>query len=140
ILTVPGVRLVLVIAGVIFLIVMGTITWRSSAREQGEDQAEAAARWPLQRQIVFALSVSLLNPHAILDTVGVIGPTAILYQGDGRAAFTLGVILNSWLWFIGLTLVGRLVGSVKQVRAWLSRASAVVMWLGAVYLIASLMQ
>lgn len=138
ILTVPGVRLVLVIAGVIFLIVMGTITWRSASREQGEDQAEAAAQWPLRRQVIFALSVSLLNPHAILDTVGLIGPTAILYQADARVAFTLGVILNSWLWFIGLTLVGRLIGSVKQVRAWLSRASAVVMWLGAVYLVLSL--
>lgn len=138
ILTIPGVRLVLVIAGILFLLVMGAITWRSASQERTGDQSEAAAHWPLRRQVIFTLSVSLLNPHAILDTVGLIGPTAILYPPDLRAAFTLGVIVNSWLWFIGLTLVGRLVGSVKQVRAWLSRASALVMWLGAFYLILSL--
>ena len=29
------------------------------------------------KQISFALSVSLLNPHAIMDTIGVIGTSAL---------------------------------------------------------------
>ena len=36
---------------------------------------------PIRQQIIFALSVSLLNPHAILDIVGVIGTSALKYVG-----------------------------------------------------------
>lgn len=136
ILTLPAIRIILIVAGLLFLLVMGWITWRSAPGES--DQAEAAARWPLRRQVIFTLSVSLLNPHAILDTIGVIGPTAVTYAGQERLAFTVGCILNSWLWFILLAIAGRMVGGVKQVRPWLNRASALIMWLGALYLIQSL--
>lgn len=133
-LTLPWVRAALVAGGVIFLIVMGWLTWRSAGAAESGGAWEAAASWPLRRQIVFAASVSLLNPHAILDTVGVIGTSAVAYYGDARAAFTLGCILNSWAWFVGLAIVGRLVGSIAGVRRWLSRASAVIMWVSAIYL------
>ncbi len=36
------------------------------------------------KQVSFALSVSLLNPHAILDTIGVIGSSAALYSGSNK--------------------------------------------------------
>ena len=34
-----------------------------------------------RKQIGFAMSVSLLNPHAIMDTIGVIGTNAAIYEG-----------------------------------------------------------
>ena len=34
-----------------------------------------------RKQIGFAMSVSLLNPHAIMDTIGVIGTNAAIYGG-----------------------------------------------------------
>ena len=55
------------------------------------------------KQISFALSVSLLNPHAIMDTIGVIG-TSAAYDGSEKIAFTVATISVSWLWFIFLAI------------------------------------
>ena len=41
----------------------------------------------------------LLNPHLILDTIGVIGGSAALYSGSNKIAFTIACISVSWLWF-----------------------------------------
>ncbi len=73
VLTVPWVKIVLGVIGVCFLLFIGWVTWRSEVRE--DDATKLAHDWPVRRQIVFTLSVSLLNPHAILDTIGVIGTT-----------------------------------------------------------------
>ena len=35
-----------------------------------------------KNKLAFAISVSLLNPHAIMDTVGVIGTSASVYSGS----------------------------------------------------------
>lgn len=137
ILTLPWFRTALVVFGVGFLLVIGWLTWRTTPRA-GDDEVEAE-RWPARRQVMFALSVSLLNPHAILDTIGVIGTSSLSYAAGPRMMFTLACILNSWLWFLGLMVAGRLVGNFKGVRMWLNRASAVVMWISAVYLAASLL-
>ena len=48
-----------------------------------------------KKQILFALSVSLLNPHAIMDTVGVIGTSASVYDGYDKVVF-------HWLQFLYL--------------------------------------
>ena len=57
------------------------------------------------KQISFALSVSLLNPHAIMDTIGVIGTSASAYDGSEKIAFTVATISVSWLWFIFLAIL-----------------------------------
>jgi L-lysine exporter family protein LysE/ArgO len=92
--------------GVLFLLYLGWASWRSA----GSAAAEAGSDWPVKRQIRFSLSVSLLNPHAIIDTVGVIGTTALSFAGGERAAYTAACILVSWLWFFGLLTAGHLVG------------------------------
>ena len=92
----------------------------------------------MRRQIVFALSVSLLNPHAILDTIGVIGTSSLAYAGSERIAFTAACILNSWAWFFLLAVVGKLIGSIGSVRRWLNRVSAIIIWISAVYLVYNL--
>jgi L-lysine exporter family protein LysE/ArgO len=92
---------------------------------------EAGQEWPLRRQILFSLSVSLLNPHAILDTIGVIGTTALSFAGSERAAFAAACILVSWLWFFGLMTAGHLVRrapSAQRLQLILGRISAVVIW------------
>jgi L-lysine exporter family protein LysE/ArgO len=130
-------RLLLVIGGVGFLAYMGWITWKSAA---DVEVASDSATWPVKRQVMFALSVSLLNPHAILDTIGVIGTSSLAYSGQALVAFTAACVLVSWLWFIGLALAGRLVraldGSGAAMRL-LNRVSAVIMWASGVYLLYS---
>jgi len=137
VLTLSWVKVALVAIGVCFLAVIGWITWHADVAGEA-DVKVIAQQWPVRRQIVFALSVSLLNPHAILDTIGVIGTSSIAYQDSAKAAFTLACILNSWVWFFMLAVAGRVIGSMGHVRRWLNRASAIVMWLSAVYLVYNL--
>jgi arginine exporter protein ArgO len=46
--------------------------------------------------------VSLLNPNAILDTVGVIGAAIAAQEVTGRTAFAGGALTASWVWFVAL--------------------------------------
>lgn len=113
--------------GVLFLAWIGWATWRTRPDPAGF----RGERWPVRRQVLFALSVSLLNPHAILDTVAVVGTSSLQYAGTFRLAYTVAVITVSWLWFFGLATLGHFAGAVARgegVRLWLNRASAVVMW------------
>jgi L-lysine exporter family protein LysE/ArgO len=136
VLTVPWVKIVLGVIGVCFLLYIGWVTWRTEVHE--DDAAKLAHNWPVRRQIIFALSVSLLNPHAILDTIGVIGTSSLAYAGTERIAFTAACILNSWAWFFMLAVAGKLLGSMGPVRRWLNRVSAVIIWISAVYLVYNL--
>ena len=129
---VPWLKTALLLAGVCFLGYIGWQTWRSGLGvERGRDEVGSGS---LRRQIGFTLAVSLLNPYAILDTIGVIGTSALAYTGNLKLAFTAACIVNSWLWFLLLAVAGRMMGRVPAVRAWLNRASAIVMWASAVYL------
>ncbi len=83
--------------------------------------------------MAFAASVSLFNPHAILDTVGVIGPSSLAYGETERMAFTLACIGVSWGYFLFLAVLGRVVSNIRGVRGLLNRGSAVIMWGTAVY-------
>jgi L-lysine exporter family protein LysE/ArgO len=123
--------------GSLFLLCMGWITWH--AKPGSSD--DAAHSFPLKKQIVFAASVSLLNPHAIIDTIGVIGTSSLSYAGTAKLAFTLACILVSWLWFFGLALAGRTTGELDKTGRWLyalNKVSAVIMWGAALYIVLSL--
>ena len=52
---------------------MGFVIWRSNPSNDIKQRKQHA----IKKQILFAASVSLLNPHAILDTIGVIGTNSI---------------------------------------------------------------
>jgi L-lysine exporter family protein LysE/ArgO len=121
--------------GLVFLLWMGWVTWKS-VPEDGPAEGEGES-WPWKRQVLFALSVSLLNPHAILDTIGVIGTSSLGYAGEEKAAFAAACVIVSWLWFFGLMTAGHAVGSLsgaRQIRIWLNRVSAVIMWGSGVFL------
>lgn len=61
---------------------------------------------------MFAMSVSLLNPHAILDTIGVIGTSSLGYTGADKLMFTVATMAVSWIWFFALAFAGKMVGAV----------------------------
>ena len=86
---------------------------------------------------MFAMSVSLLNPHAILDTIGVIGTSSLNYIGSEKVSFTAACIIVSWLWFVGLAIVGKVVGKFDSEGKFLkaiNKVSAIIIWAVAVYL------
>ena len=125
-------RISLMIAGIVFLIYMGYRIWRSEPVDNGRDKA-----LPIRQQVIFAASVSLLNPHAFLDTVGVIGISAIQYVGSDQMLFTVICILVSWLWFFGLTIIGASVKKLDRkgdVMKIVNKLSAIFIWGTAIYI------
>lgn len=84
-------------------------------------------------RILYALRASLPNPHAILDTVVVIGGGAALYSTAGeRLAYAAAAVLVSWGWFFGISLAGRALGQLRHPAptiTWVNRVSASLMWI-----------
>ena len=132
ILQMEGLRLVLMIAGIIFLLYMSYSIWRSTPTE-----AEDGKALTVKKQILFAMSVSLLNPHAILDIVGVIGTSALKYSGYELVLFTASCIAVSWIWFFGLMFVGsriKSMGNSTAIMTIFNKSSAVFIFAMALYL------
>jgi len=129
---------VLIMIGSIFLLYMGWLTWQA----QPDLNVEAAAEsFPAKRQVLFAMGVSLLNPHAILDTIGVIGANSLRYNGEEKLLFTTACIGVSWLWFLGLAMLGRMLGRTHYTMAkakFLNKVSAVIIWGSAVYMVSGI--
>jgi len=134
--TIPALQTAIFSIGLLFLLYMGWTIWRSSA-SSAEQKREPVAAMSARKQIVFALSVSLLNPHAILDTIGVIGTSSLNYSGNEKIAFGAATITISWLWFFSLAFVGRKVGQIDangRLLSLINKVSAIIIWAVAVYI------
>lgn len=105
----PALQLVIYIIGLIFLLYMAWSLWREKPAHLEHHKTMTA-----KKQIGFTLSVSLLNPHAIMDTIGVIGPSASIYSDADKLLFTVTAILVSWLWFVLLALFGKTLGNIDK--------------------------
>lgn len=103
----PSLQLAIYVIGLVFLLYMAWSLWTEKPA-QATDQPPMSAR----KQIGFALSVSLLNPHAIMDTIGVIGTSASIYAGYEKLAFACATIAVSWLWFVSLAVIGKQLGRI----------------------------
>lgn len=133
----PYLKTALLVFGILFLLYMGCQTWKSkpSAIESSQDS------FPIKKQILFATSVSLLNPHAILDTIGIIGTNSLQYEGTDKFIFAFTCILVSWIWFASLVIAGRMVGKIDQtgkIMRMINKISAIIIWAIAIYLLTSL--
>lgn len=126
----------LFIAGACFLIYMGYAIWKSKPKTDGGHTLTPG------KQVSFAMSVSLLNPHAIMDTVGVIGTSSLIYSGTEKQLFTLACIAVSWVWFFCLAIAGRMLGKADKsgkLLVLLNKASALVMWAMAIVMVKQLL-
>jgi L-lysine exporter family protein LysE/ArgO len=127
------IKFILLTVGVVFLVFMGYVTWKSKPNSDTSDEIALSPK----KQIVFAISVSLLNPHAIMDTIGVIGTSSISYTGVEKIGFTIACIAISWIWFFSLAFLGRQVGRLNNSKGFitiLNKVSAIIMWGTALYL------
>ncbi|RXZ83668.1 amino acid transporter [Paenibacillaceae bacterium] len=118
--------------GMLFLLYMGILFWRNQPGKGEARQAGIAGK-----QIWFALSVSLMNPHAIMDTIGVIGINSLNYAAEERWVFTISIIAVSAVWFFGLAFAGRQVGKRDvqgRLTGRLNKVSALIMWGLAIYM------
>lgn len=89
------IKTILMCAGIVFLLYMGSSIWKSTP-ENSNNENMAKENFTRLKQIAFSASVSLLNPHAILDTIGVIGTSSLSYTGSEKSYSLLLV-----LWFHG---------------------------------------
>ncbi|MDM5427376.1 MULTISPECIES: LysE/ArgO family amino acid transporter [Bacillus] len=120
--------------GFFFLMYMGWVIWRSDSSNDVKQEKSM----PLKNQIIFAASVSLLNPHAILDTIGVIGTNSIQYIGNEKWAFTFATIIVSWIWFISLAFAGKFLkgfDSTGKTIIVLNKISGLLIWGVALYML-----
>lgn len=128
VLTIPLLKVLIFIAGFLFLMGMGWITWNTHPKKINEGHKPLSAK----RQIQFAASVSILNPHALIDTIGVIGTNSLNFDGHEKWAFTIACILVSVFWFLGLTIAGHFLHKIDKTGFWMhgmNKCSAIVIWI-----------
>ncbi|MCY7484650.1 MULTISPECIES: LysE/ArgO family amino acid transporter [Paenibacillus] len=132
-------QLILFGAGLVFLVYMGWSVWKSEPPNTEQDGNVLSAK----KQILFALSVSLLNPHAILDTIGVIGTSSLSYTGNEKLVFTAACVVVSWCWFFALAIAGKVVGKLdsngRLIRN-INKISAIIIWAVAIYILKQLIE
>jgi L-lysine exporter family protein LysE/ArgO len=104
-------KLLLQLGGGIFLLYLSWNIWKNAKQEKGTIEQKALNLW---QQVFYTLSVSLLNPHAILDTFFVIGTVSASYIGLEKHLFSLGCIIIDILWFLGLACLGFFLKKLKN--------------------------
>jgi L-lysine exporter family protein LysE/ArgO len=119
-------RVPVLLIGIAFLAIFGVLALRAPPEaEVGE--VKSAGR-PLA-MIAQTVGVSLFNPHAVLETVGVLGGAIAAQTAKNRIEFACGVIAASWVWFL---MVGFGASALQKrltapARLWMQRGSGVMM-------------
>lgn len=106
---------------------------------QGES-AGAPAALTRRQAVMSALAFSWLNPHAWIDTAVLIGSASLAYS-HGRAAFGMGAVAGSLLWFLVLGSAAFWLGRrLNSLHVWrmLDGVVALMMWGMAGWLLSSL--
>ncbi len=100
----PGMSRLMGALGGVFVIVYGVLAaWRAIGPDNAALGTGAAVRG--RRAVIGgALAVSLLNPHAYLDAMLLIGGVAAQFPASARPAFAAGAVSVSVIWFFGLGL------------------------------------
>ncbi|MES3642484.1 LysE/ArgO family amino acid transporter [Staphylococcus saprophyticus] len=136
-LSMPVLQITIYCIGLVFLLYMAWSLWRTRPVTLQSYRPMSA-----KKQIGFALSVSLLNPCAIMDTIGVIGTSGAVYEGTEKMVFTIATIIVSWLWFIFLAVVGKMIGNIDKTGKYimlLNKLSSVIILIVAIMILKQLL-
>lgn len=127
------------IGGALFLLEYGRraawAAWRGQDQLMPAERTAMTERGPALRT---AVALSLLNPHAWLDTVVLLGAIGAQQPSHGASYFSAGAMAASALWFTTLGLGARwLAPWFAKPLAWrvLDALIALTMWLIAVSLL-----
>lgn len=124
VISLPILQIIMDSIGLLFLIYIAWSLWHEKPSTVKTYESMSA-----KKQISFALSVSLLNPHAIMDTIMVIGTNASMYYGIEKISFTIATISVSWIWFCLLAILGKLLGSFDKsgkLIFWINKLSSLI--------------
>lgn len=117
--------------GIIFLTVYGAIFFKEFyLANKGELVKEMS---PSTRKVVIftTLAVTLLNPHAYLDTVVIIGSISGQFDDADKVTFLIGTLFASICWFYALSLGAAKMSpwlSTRKVQRAINLLVACLMW------------
>tara|TARA_B100000749_G_scaffold280891_1_gene280236 strand:- start:9892 stop:10515 length:624 start_codon:yes stop_codon:yes gene_type:complete len=122
----PLLKVGLGVLGVGFLFLYGALKLKEGGGAQIHSESSAPKVMTTKVAILMSLGFSLLNPHALLDTMVLIGGYATQFEGlEGRFYFGLGAATFSGIWFFALVnLASYLSRFLNSARA-MSRISAI---------------
>ncbi|MEF2145700.1 MAG: LysE/ArgO family amino acid transporter [Desulfovibrionaceae bacterium] len=113
--------------GAAFVFVYGLGALRSALRG-GSLKADNGTVLTLGKALLVTTGVTVLNPHAWLDTVVLLGSVSGTFEGQARWLFGLGAVAASVVWFTLLSLGGaRLAPLFAKPASW--RVLDAVIWL-----------
>jgi L-lysine exporter family protein LysE/ArgO len=115
--------------GAAFLLVYGARAAMSAWRGGATMQLSGHNATSLRRTLLTLLAITFLNPHVYLDTLVLVGSVSAQYPD--RAAFAVGAMLASFVFFFALGYGARLVQPVfAKPVSWriLDALIAFVMW------------
>lgn len=116
----PALQIWMIYLGSAFLFYYAYKNVRSALSRQNKKNQDPAQAHSRSQIILFALGFSLLNPHAIIDTVVIVGSGSSQFP-DNQMAFLTGVICASLIWFCSLTFTTKYFADVlSKVRIWQS--------------------
>lgn len=101
--SVPLLRGLALWGGALFLLWFGLKSFRSAFQPENLTPIQQGQSLTVKAAILTSLGFSLLNPHAILDTVVLLGSISGQYERQGRWSFAAGSITASFVWFFVLT-------------------------------------
>ncbi|PCI65307.1 MAG: amino acid transporter [Gammaproteobacteria bacterium] len=98
----------LTLFGILFLTGYGMLSFRSAFTatllSKVDNSAGAKTDNTLLKVVITCFAVTLLNPHAYIDTVVILGGVGGQFIGSGKVLLTLGCIIASTCWFYGLSI------------------------------------
>jgi L-lysine exporter family protein LysE/ArgO len=98
--------LLITLGGALFLLIYGARALRAAWKAKGLILNKSKV-FSYKKTILTALAVSLLNPHALLDTIVIVGGFSAHYEGAARLACALGAMSASGIWFYSLAYGAR---------------------------------
>lgn len=101
----PAMARLLGALGGVFVLVYGLLAAKRAIAGDAESLGAGGAAVGGRRAVIGgAIAVSLLNPHAYLDAMLLIGGVAAQFPAGARPAFAAGAVSASVIWFFGLGL------------------------------------
>lgn len=113
--------------GALFLLYFGIRIWKTA---DPSSLAPHIASMSLYKQVLFLITLSILNPHALIDTIMVIGAASAEYLGPFKRAFAIGCLTSDTTWFFFLSICGFYLNRLKHgiaIIKYINRLSSIIM-------------
>lgn len=116
---------------ILFLFIYGSLSLRAAFKPKSFDLANEKNADSVKKTICILLALALLNPHAYLDTVILLGSIALQQPAYEQIYFGLGAVSASFIWFFAITYGSRLLAPLfSKSMSWkiIDLLTALIMW------------